>query len=211
MSIAARVKSMRELLKLTQTDLAERIGTSQQAIEQLENGKTKRPRYLPELADKLGVTIEWLLNGNQDPPLQLNSEINNNTNKYPLISWVQAGEWCEAIEPCQISDIDEYYESDINILGSGFWLKVHGDSMTSPVGQSIPEGHMILVDTGREPENGSLVIAKLTDANEATFKKLIIDGGNKYLKGLNPNWPMISINGNCNIIGVVVEARVKFI
>lgn len=83
--------------------------------------------------------------------------------------------------------------------------------MTSPVGQSIPEGHLVLVDTGREAKNGSLVIAKMTDANEATFKKLVIDGGQKYLKGLNPSWPMMPIDGNCKIIGVVIEARVKFI
>jgi len=115
--------------------------------------------------------------------------------KYPLISMVRAGSWCEACEPYDIKDIDEWYDSDVNLLGDGFWLKVEGDSMTSPVGQSIPEGHMVLVDTGREPVNGSLVVAKLTDANEATFKKLVIDGGQKYLKGLNPSWPMTPING----------------
>ena len=41
MSIANRVKSQREALGLTQTELAIRSKTSQQAIEQLENGKTK--------------------------------------------------------------------------------------------------------------------------------------------------------------------------
>ncbi|KYP93432.1 peptidase S24 [bacteria symbiont BFo2 of Frankliniella occidentalis] len=59
--------------------------------------------------------------------------------------------------------------------------------------------------------NGSLVIAKLLDDNEATFKKLIIDAGHKYLKGLNPAWPMVPINGNCTIIGVAVEAKMRFL
>ncbi|CAM6543687.1 S24 family peptidase [Enterobacter cloacae] len=68
---------------------------------------------------------------------------------------------------------------------------------------------MVLVDTGKEPVNGSLVIAKLTDANEATFKKLVIDGGNKYLKGLNPQYPLIPINGNCRIIGVAIQTMMK--
>lgn len=210
MSIAIRVKSRREALGLTQVELAEKVGTSQQSIEQLENGKTKRPRYLPELARVLLVSIEWLLDGNNDNNVS-KTQSSEKRNKYPLISWVTAGEWQEAIEAYNLKDIDEWYESDIHIMGDAFWLRVEGDSMTSPVGQSIPEGHMVLVDTGREPKNGSLVIAKLTDANEATFKKLIIDGGNKYLKGLNPNWPMTPINGNCKIIGVVIEARVRLI
>ncbi len=127
-------------------------------------------------------------------------------NSYPLISWVSAGAWCEAVEPYTLKDIDEWLESDAHIEGDGFWLKVQGDSMTSSVGVSIPEGMNILVDTGKEAKNGSLVIAKLTDANEATFKKLVIDGGSTYLKPLNPQYPLIQVNGNCKIIGVVVQA-----
>lgn len=38
-------------------------------------------------------------------------------------------------------------------------------------------------------------IAKLTNDNEATFKELIIDGIHKYLKGLNPRWPMVPVRG----------------
>lgn len=210
MSIATRVKSKREALGLTQTDLALMAKTSQQAIEQLENGKTKRPRYLPELADALKVPIDWLLNGGEDPNITYVEE-NKPRGKYPLISFVKAGSWAEACEPYNIKDIEEWYDSDMKILGDGFWLRVEGESMTSPAGLSIPEGHLVLVDTGREPKSGDLVIAKLIDRNEVTFKKLIIEHGRKILRGLNPNWPIMEINGNCKVLGVVVEARVKLI
>jgi len=83
-----------------------------------------------------------------------------------------------------IKDIDVWLESDAHIQGNAFWLKVEGDSMTAPVGLSIPEGTFVLFDTGREAINGSLVIAKLSDSNEATFKKLIIDGGNNTSRDL---------------------------
>ncbi|MDR5020526.1 S24 family peptidase [Yersinia rochesterensis] len=132
-------------------------------------------------------------------------------NKYPLISWVSAGAWCEAIEPYTLKDIDEWFESDARIEGNGFWLRVEGDSMTAPTGISIPEDTLVLFDTGREARNGSLVIAKLESANEATFKKLIIDGGDKYLRGLNPAWPLVPINGNCKIIGVAVETKLRLV
>lgn len=210
MSIATRVKSKREALGLTQTELALMAKTSQQAIEQLENGKTKRPRYLPELADALKVPIDWLLNGGEDPNITYVEE-NKPRGKYPLISFVKAGSWAEACEPYNIKDIEEWYDSDMKILGDGFWLRVEGESMTSPAGLSIPEGHLVLVDTGREPKSGDLVIAKLIDRNEVTFKKLIIEHGRKILRGLNPNWPIMEINGNCKVLGVVVEARVKLI
>lgn len=83
--------------------------------------------------------------------------------------------------------------------------------MTAPMGLSIPEGTYVLFDTGKEATNGKLVVAKLTDYNEATFKKFVIDSGQKYLKGLNPSWPMVPINGNCRIIGVAVETKLRLL
>jgi len=127
--------------------------------------------------------------------------------RYPLISWVSAGEWSEALEPYQLHEIDEWYESNAHLEGPAFWLKVKGDSMTSPIGLSIPEGMLILVDTGKSPRNGSLVVAKLVDANEATFKKYVVDEGigEKYLQPLNPLHSRVKIDGNCKIIGVAVQ------
>lgn len=126
---------------------------------------------------------------------------------YPVISWVSAGEWAEACEPYDMHEIDEWYESTAHVEGPAFWLRVKGDSMTSPVGLSVPEGMLILVDTGKEPKNGSLVVAKLTDANEATFKKYVVDEGigSVYLQPLNPTHSRMQINGNCKIIGVAVQ------
>lgn len=132
-------------------------------------------------------------------------------NRYPVLSSVQAGSWCEAIEAYTLKDIDLWLESDAHVQGDAFWLKVDGDSMTSPAGLSIPEGTFVLFDTGREAINGSLVIAKLSESNEATFKKLVIDGGVRYLKGLNPNWPVMHVNGNCRIIGVAIETKMRLI
>ena len=81
--------------------------------------------------------------------------------------------------------------------------------MTSPIGITIPEGTLILVDPDIAPENGKLVVAKLDGTDEATFKKLVIDAGMKFLRPLNPTYPAIPINGNCQILGVVIEAKLK--
>ena len=213
MNISDRVKLKRDELGLTQTQLAEKAGTSQQAIEQLERGKTKRPRYLLELSVALGVSAEWLLEGKSEDLKGDNFKFSGQYHpgkRYPVLSSVQAGCWAEAIEAYTLNEISEWLESDAHIQGDAFWLLVDGDSMTAPAGQSVPEGNYVLFDTGKEAINGSLVIAKLVDSNEATFKKLIIDGGQKYLKGLNPAWPMVPINGNCKIIGVAVEAKMRF-
>jgi len=214
MNIGDRVKFRRDAMGLTQAELAEKVGTSQQSIEQLEGGKTKRPRYLPELASFLDVSIDWLLGGSTDPVKGDNFKLAGRHIKaktFPVLSKVQAGAWAEAVEPYTLAEISLWLESDASIQGEAFWLEVEGESMTAPTGLSIPEGTFVLFDTGRDPVNGSLVIAKLVDDNEATFKKLIIEGSTKYLKGLNPAWPLTPINGNCKIIGVAIETKMRLV
>lgn len=66
-SMGERVRYMREQTGLSQARLAEMAGTSQQAIQQIESGKTERPRFLHEIAQALGVTIDWLKTGQDGP------------------------------------------------------------------------------------------------------------------------------------------------
>ncbi|WP_227539598.1 LexA family protein, partial [Klebsiella pneumoniae] len=136
------------------------------------------------------------------------NSINESKGSYPVISWVSAGDWMEAVEPYHRRAIDRWYDTTVECSEDSFWLDVRGDSMTSPAGLSIPEGMAILVDPQVEAINGKLVVAKLDGDNEATFKKLVIDAGQRFLKPLNPQYPIIPINGNCRIIGVVVDAKI---
>jgi SOS-response transcriptional repressor LexA len=129
--------------------------------------------------------------------------------RYPVINWVEAGDWAEAVEPFPPGFGDAYELSDYDSKGQAFWLKVRGDSMTAPTGTSIPEGMMILIDTEADVQPGKLVIAKLPASNEATFKKLVEDGGVRYLRPLNPDYKMIECGEDCRIIGVAVRVMGK--
>jgi len=129
--------------------------------------------------------------------------------RYPVVSEVQAGAWTEAVQPYEPGAEDHFELTDYKAKGPAFWLEVSGDSMTSPTRPSIPEGHFILVDTGLAPQPGDLVVAKLDTEEKATFKKLVSDAGQLYLKPLNPAYRMIPIDGNCRLIGVVKEAKMK--
>ncbi|SOB76152.1 Phage repressor protein C, contains Cro/C1-type HTH and peptisase s24 domains [Marinobacter sp. LV10R510-11A] len=61
--IKDRVLRCRKQLGLTQQELAKKTGVKQQSIQQLEDGLVKRPRYILELAEALGVAARWLLTG----------------------------------------------------------------------------------------------------------------------------------------------------
>lgn len=59
-SLAERLKYIRKFKDLSQIELAELAGTTQQAIQQAESGKAQNPRYLHKIALELDVPYEWL-------------------------------------------------------------------------------------------------------------------------------------------------------
>jgi len=216
-TLAERIKSARNHAKLTQKALALKAGVEQPVISQLETGKNLQSAHLPKIAHACGVSAIWL-SENIGPMISLTGGDSNvgvarqpvESFRYPVISWVAAGAWAEAVEPYPAGFSDRYEFSEYDSKGAAFWLEVKGDSMTSPVGQSITEGTLILVDTEAEAAPGKLVIAKLPDSNEATFKKLVNDGGKLFLKPLNPAWRIEPFTEDCRIVGVVVRALQKF-
>lgn len=218
--LKALYESKKKFLGITQQDIADELNITQSAVGHYLNGRNAlNVSSALMFARILGVQVEEF-SPHLAKELELMHAAAQNIKlvggyekrpSYPVISWVSAGTWAEACEPYSAKGVDEWLESDAHVEGEGFWLRVQGDSMTAPTGLSVPEGMDILVDTGREPKNGSLVIAKLEDANEATFKKLVIDGGQKYLKPLNPQYPLMQVNGNCRIVGVVIEAKYRFV
>jgi len=63
-SMGERVRRLRLEKGWSQSELATRLPeVKQQSIDQLEQGKVRRPRYLPELAKALGSSAQWLLTG----------------------------------------------------------------------------------------------------------------------------------------------------
>ena len=216
-TLAERIKIARSHAKLTQKMLASRAGIEQPVISQLENGKNLQSAHLPKIAHACGVSAIWL----SDDIGPMTETVYSGTNigaarqpvesfRYPVISWVAAGAWAEAVEPYPAGFSDRYEFSEYDSKGPAFWLEVKGDSMTSPVGQSVTEGTLILVDTEAEATPGKLVIAKLPESNEATFKKLVNDGGKLFLKPLNPSYPIEVFDERCRVVGVVVRALQKF-
>lgn len=161
-------------------------------VSKIEKLRTER-----DLRSAIDREVNW---GNAEP-----LEIRDAPRSVPLISWVQAGQWNEVVDPYAVGDGEKIPVYD-PVSDATFALRVRGDSMLNPVGQpTFPAGSVIIVDPVRRPENGQLVIAKMTDADEATFKRLVIDGARTYLEPLNPRYPVIEVTkGELHIVGVVI-------
>ena len=64
-TISQRVKQRRTEIGLTQSEVAELAGITQQSFQQIEAGETKRPRHLLEIAQALKCSADWLMFGSE--------------------------------------------------------------------------------------------------------------------------------------------------
>ena len=221
-TINDRIAARRRAQKMSQDELARRIGITRVSISKWESGLNQpKGRYLNDLAAALGVTVDWLLTGEGNAPEssgepQIPSYHNVEPavilpgKRIPVLSYVQAGNWREMCE--QASNFDGNVEfvaasSEIGPYGFGLWLR--GDSMV-PL---FKEGDLIIVDPDEGPQPGDYVVAK-NGSGEATFKKYrprgIDENGQEVfeLVPLNDDYPtMHSERQHIQIIGVMVEHR----
>ncbi|WP_347460974.1 S24 family peptidase [Acinetobacter sp. ANC 7454] len=122
----------------------------------------------------------------------------------PVISYVQAGSFKEAIQDAQENFVASYTE---NLSKYAFALEVQGESMTP----EFKPGDKIIVDPEVEPKPGDYVIAQ-NGEHEPTFKKYRPRGydsnGNVIfeLTPLNPDYPILnSADQPIHIVGTVIE------
>lgn len=219
-TIADRVKELREQRGWSQSELARQVSAvyrdgkiKPQSVQQLEEGTVKRPKYLLELAKVLGTTPEYLLTGRIPRPISVSSlslGISDGSfeagpdlrGRHPLISWVQAGKWSQIMDNFHPGDAEDWVPCPVSCSPSTFVLRVRGGSMEP----EFREGDLIFVDPEAPVENGKYVVVRLDDREEATFKRLVIEGDEKYLEAVNPAWPerIIRVDENATICGVVV-------
>lgn len=202
MSLAARFKSRRLELGMTQVEVANSAGISQQSIESIESGRTRKPRNLLDLARALKCNPDWLLNGQNIMPL---AEIS--TRRIPVLSYAQAGAFTESRDIMSFDGSMEYILADADIPETCFALRIDGDIMQP----EFREGDIVVVDPDLCPMPGEFVVAK-NNGHEATFKKyrpLGVGSDEFELVPLNQDYPTLrSADMELQVIGVMIEHRI---
>lgn len=207
----------------SQIEIARKMGLERGTFNnKLKGRRGTTESFRRDLAKILDIDYEKLASSTQthdsSPPMYGDTTISpepSNVTPYfdprpiirvPVISWVQAGGWEHAADPFPPGDADDWLETSATSNKHAFALAVHGDSMAP----EFSEGDLIVVDPDRRAENGSYIIAK-NGADEATFKKLVIDGSSVFLQPLNDRYPIRDMTGvEFKIIGVVSEKRKRY-
>ncbi|WP_449101351.1 LexA family protein [Pseudomonas veronii] len=196
--------------KVTQDELAERLGMSQGGV-----GHWLNKRRVPSLAD-MNRVLEALGLGSLEVALDIRRKVDalpvgpphyNPYFRYPVSDWKGV---CELREERPAYGAARFELTDYHAQGEAYWLPVVGDAMTAPSGLSIGAGMMILVDPAIDAEPGKLVVAQWAHSPQATFRQLREESGQLYLVPLNPTYPKRLFSDDCRILGVVVQATAKF-
>lgn len=194
---------------------ADALGVSYQAVKKVKDGGKFGLENNLKAAKMFGLSPQWLATGKGEQSTA--SETNviagpdvRGKGRYPLISWVQAGEWTELCDNFQPGHADEWPVSHHNLGPCGYMLRVQGDSMTAPPGSkySFPDGVLLHVNPDFDPVPGQFVIVRRAAENEATFKRLSLLDGELFLEAINPDWPKryLQLKDGDVFCGVVVDA-----
>lgn len=163
-----KLKEMRERAGLTQQQLAEKIGVTQQTIWYYENGRREmKSGVLVELSNALECTVSDLLGLNEVKGVV--QQARSPSHPMPVVGRIAAGTPREAIY--QTGETHEAPESLWEAHPDGFWLEVSGNSMN----RLFPEGTLVLVDPDEEVRNGDVGVV-FVNGDDATLKRVYFDG-----------------------------------
>lgn len=211
-----RIRFVREQMGLSQEAFGKRLGVAKAAVSGWERDEvdTLRSDNLLGIQRISGFNATWIETGAGDQKMGVReseavykvSDDAMPVHQIPLISWVQAGSWSTVVDNFRPGEGMKMLWTTKKTGPHAFALRVRGDSMENPNGRpTYPQGSIIVVDPGKQAENGNAVVVKLENSDEATFKQLIIEGGEKMLKPLNPRYPIMRLNDDAVICGVVVQ------
>ncbi|WP_172622762.1 LexA family protein [Aquicella siphonis] len=223
MKLSDRAKLCREKLNLTQGEVAEFIGISQPSYQRLEKGGVANPRKIDRLAAVLKASPEWLKFGTGNPPEYLNIPAIP-AGKVPLIPWELIKIWHghydigllmgadvfehkKAHANANALDKIEYISIPNKQNAKQFAVRVKGDSMISPLPgkRSFLANDILIIDPEVSPVSDNFVIALHgNEKTEPLFAQYIAYAGNRFLKPLNPQYPLIPWDESIQICGVVV-------
>lgn len=121
----------------------------------------------------------------------------------PLVGEIQAGFPSPAEEELRdLISLDEYL---ITRPESSFLLKVSGDSMA---GAGIMPGDLVIVEKGREPQSGDIILAQVD--GEWTMKYFSKRGGRILLEAANEKYPPIRPREELRVGGVITAVIRKY-
>lgn len=216
MDTAGRIFELLDAMGMEQKKFASLVGVSPQKVSEWKSGKAKSyTKRIPQIAEALGTTTEYLLTGNGPKQKKAVSELDTalpkgaehidlgTFHRIPILGRISAGLPLYAEQ-----HIEGYTLTDLNGGAEYFALRVSGDSMNAA---RIQDGDILIVRRQEEVENGEVAVVMVGD-EDATVKRFYATGSTVTLmpQSTNPeHHPQIydATKTRIRVIGKVVKVE----
>ncbi len=162
-----KVKEMRERAGLTQKQLADALGITQQSVYYYESGdRDIKSSTLIDMSRILGCTVTELLGLSSSNIIQFNP---CKSRPVPVFGSIAAGTPREALAQSDVTH--DTPESLCANRENAFWLTVAGNSMN----RLFPDGSLVLIDPNDDVRNGDVAVV-FVNGDDATLKRVYFEG-----------------------------------
>ena len=190
-----QLRKLRQSHKLTQIELAKRLGLSYSAISMYERGE-RQPNFetLEAIADFFNVPMSTLIEKSTPPYNNIIPMPEMTT--IPLLGSIACGEPITAVE-----NIEDYVAMPESV-NADFALRCKGDSM---IDARILDGDIVYIHQQAKVENGEIAAVLIGD--EATLKRVYISADTVTLMPANQKYsPLIYSGEEINEIRILGKA-----
>lgn len=186
MTMGERIHELRTSKGYTLEDIARAAGVAKSTVLKWERGiiTSIRSDKIKAVAEILGTTIEYLVDGVTDNILYKNLEPLPDVRPVPIVGRIACGVPIMAEE-----NIEGYAELDTRIHAD-FALRCVGDSM---INAHIFDGDLVFIKSRPDVDNGEIAAVVIED--EATLKRVYKYPNRLELRPENPLFPVLQYEG----------------
>lgn len=196
MTLGDRIRLRREELRMSQEELATRLGyKSRSTIAKIESGENDLTQSkIVAFAEALSTTARWLLDyDDSDTPIPPGAH-RPQFKKVPMLGYAAAGQPLEDLnQDAPYYDVDNKYDVD-------FCITVRGDSM---INAGINDGDIVFIKSMPEVPNGKIACVEI-DNEKVCLKRFYKSADGVMLISENPKYSPIQLNRfNCQSVKIL--------
>lgn len=196
MTLGDRIRLRREELRISQEELATRLGyKSRSTIAKIESGENDLTQSkIVAFAEALNTTARWLLDYDDSDTTLPPGTHRPQFKKVPMLGYAAAGQPLEDLnQDTPYYDIENKYDVD-------FCITVRGDSM---IDANINDGDIVFIKSMPEVPNGRIACVEI-DNEKVCLKRFYKSGKTVSLASANSKYaPMFFTEDTCESIKVL--------
>lgn len=202
-NLSTRLVHAMATLGMSQSELARRIGIKPQAIQYLCTSNASRSKFAFDIADALGINIDWLLTGQGK---MKEKDAYDHVTKIPIIEPENICKWIDSNEQYSV---ESYYSTmqQIYLDKKCYAIKINDSSMAP----RFEIGTVLIVDPSLSPNENDFVVV-FTDLSKTPIVRHLIKKNDRFiLMPINLNlYKEIYMKNEYRFLGVVRQIFYEF-